>query len=139
MIEPNSIEATWILKDYEDNVFVSRALGRDVDLEHFWFSHGGITIQSNLLPNPLVYLARGQVEHALRAFYNSFAANLYEDVRCFTEHPVVAYGWGAGPFYKTPDESAFLTWFRYLLLMEDGDTLMLAPGTLENGWRKARR
>ncbi len=129
LIEPDSIEVTWILKDYEDNVFVSRALGRDVDLERFWFSHGGITIQSNLLPNPLVYLARGQVEHALRAFYNSFAANLYEDVRCFTEHPVVASGWGAGPFYKTPDESAFLTWFRYLLLMEDGDTLILAPGT----------
>lgn len=129
LIEPNSIEATWILKDYEDNVFVSRSSGRDVDLEHFWFSHGGITIQSNLLPNPLVYLVRGQVEHALRAFYNSFAANLYADVRCFTEHPVVAYGWGAGPFYKTPDESAFLTWFRYLLLMESEDALLLCPGT----------
>jgi hypothetical protein len=50
-------------------------------------------------------------------------------VRCFTEHPVGAYGLGTGPFYKTPDESAFLTWFRYLLLEERGDSLLIAPGT----------
>jgi hypothetical protein len=137
LIPPDSPEATWILKDYEDNIFVSPSTGRAVDLDRYWFSQGGITIQSNLLPNPLVYLMRGQAEHAIRAFYNSFAANLYADVRCFTEHPVVAYGIGQGPFYKTPDESAFLTWFRYLLLMEKGDTLVVAPGTprrwLENG------
>ena len=137
IIDPNSQEATWILKDFEDNIAVSRALGRQVDLERYWFSQGGLTIQSNLLPNPLVYLARGQVEHALRAFYNSFAANLYADVRCFTEHPVAAYGLGAGPFYKVSDEAAFLNWFRYLLLMEKGNTLLIAPGTprkwLEDG------
>jgi len=50
-------------------------------------------------------------------------------VRCFTEHPVDAYGLGAGPLYKTPDESAFLTWFRCLLLMEKGNDLWIAPGT----------
>ena len=129
LIGRDTQEATWILKDHEDNVFVSKAVGRNVDLEHDWFSQGGITIQSNLLPNPLVYLARGQVEHAIRAFYNSFAASLYADVRCFTEHPVAAYGWGQGPFYKTPDECAFLTWLRYLLIMEMNDTLFLTPGT----------
>ncbi|MCX6376544.1 MAG: hypothetical protein NTU88_11020 [Armatimonadetes bacterium] len=129
LIEPDAIETTWMLKDYEDNLIVSRTTGRQVDLERFCFSQGGITIQSNLLPNTLVYLMRDQVEHALRAFYNSFAANLYSDVRCFTEHPVAAYGLGGGPFYKTPDESAFLTWFRYLLLTERGDSLIVAPGT----------
>ncbi|MBP6963538.1 MAG: hypothetical protein KBC96_03935 [Armatimonadetes bacterium] len=129
LIEYDSAEATWILKDFEDNISVSRRVGRQVDLERFWFSQGGLTIQSNLLPNTLVYLARGQVEHALRAFYNSMAANLYADVRCFTEHPVAAYGLGVGPFYKTPDESAFITWLRYLLLMERGSDLILAPGT----------
>ena len=137
IIDYDSPEATWILKDFEDNIAVSRELGRQVDLEKFWFSQGGITIQSNLLPNPLVYLARGQVQHALRAFYNSFAANLYADVRCFTEHPVTAFGLGAGPFYKSSDEAAFLTWLRYLLLMETQNTLVMAPGTprkwLEDG------
>lgn len=128
LIDPNSLEATWILKDYEDNVFATRLWGRQIDLEKYWFSQGGITIQSNLLPNPLVYLQREQPEHAIRAFYNSFAANLYRDVRCFCEHPILCYGIGAGPFYKTPDESAFLTWLRYLLLREEGDTLVIGPG-----------
>ena len=129
LMDPNSIEADWIFKDFEDNIFVSRLWGRQVDLEKFWFSQGGITIQSNLLPNPLIYLEREQPEHAIRAFYNSFAANLYRDVRCFCEHPVDTYGLGAGPFYKTPDESAFLTWLRYLLLREQGNSLIIAPGT----------
>jgi len=129
LIDLKAPEVTWMQQDCEDNVFVSRSLGRQVDLERYWFSQGGITIQSNLLPNPLVYIARNQIKHALRAFYNSMAANLYADVRCFTEHPVAAYGLGAGPLYKTPDESAFLTWFRYLLLMEQGNDLVIAPGT----------
>lgn len=128
LIAPDSLEATWIMKDYEDNVFVSRNWGRQVDLERYWFSQGGITIQSNLLPNPIVYLEREQPEHAIRAFYNSFAANLYRDVRCFCEHPVAAYGLGAGPFYKTPDEAAFLTWLRYLLVREQGDCLVVGSG-----------
>lgn len=137
LVDPQSRETTWMLKDYEDNIFVSRSLGRQVDLERFWFSQGGITIQSNLLPNTLVYIMRGQAEHAVRAFYNSLAANIFEDVRCFAEHPVEAYGLGVGPFYKTPDEAAFLTWFRYLLLMERGSDLLIAPAVprawLEDG------
>ncbi|MDH7481479.1 MAG: hypothetical protein QHH26_05795 [Armatimonadota bacterium] len=136
--EPKSDEATWILKDTEDNVFISPLYGRRIDdFEKYWFSQGGITIQSNLLPNPLVYLKRGQPEHAIRAFYNSMAANLYQDVRVFCEHPVESYGRGAGPFFKSPDESAFVTWLRHMLVMEDGNTLMIAPGAprawFENG------
>ena len=127
--DPKSSEATWILKDAEDNVFISELYGRRLDdFEQEWFSHGGITIQSNLLPNPLVYLKRGQPEHAIRAFYNSMAANLYPDVRVFCEHPVEAYGRGAGPFFKAPDESAFITWLRHLLIMEDDDVLKIMPG-----------
>ncbi|NIQ80835.1 MAG: hypothetical protein GTN93_22620, partial [Anaerolineae bacterium] len=76
--EPDGPEATWILKDAEDNVFPRPDRGRLIeDMDRYWFSQGGITLQSNLLPNPLVYLKRGQPEHAIRAFYNSLAANLY--------------------------------------------------------------
>ncbi len=50
---------------------------------------------------------------------------------------MAAYGLGAGPFYKTSDEAAFLTWLRYLLLSEREDVLVIAPGTprkwLEHG------
>lgn len=130
----DSPEAEWILRDSEDNVFISEERGRSLtDFERQWFSWGGITIQSNLLPNPLIYLRRGQREHAIRAFYNSLAANVFEDVRTFTEHPVEAYGLGQGPFFKSPDESAFIVWMRHLLICEKGEDLWLLAGA-PSGW-----
>ena len=129
VLDPNEDMSTWILKDTEDNGFVSRYHGRQVDLEKYWFSQGGNTIQSGLLPIAMVYLKRDQPEHAIRAFYNSIGQNLYADVRCFTEHPVAAFGLGAGPFYKTPDENCWINWLRNILLMEKGDDcLIIAPG-----------
>jgi hypothetical protein len=125
----DSREAEWILRDTEDNVFIGAARGRALtDYDTQWFSWGGITLQSNLLPNPLVYLRRGQSKHAIRAFFNSLAANVYEDVRTFCEHPIQAYGLGTGPFYKPPDESAFVVWLRCLLVLEQGDDLHLLAG-----------
>ena len=129
VLEPDEDMSTWMLKDSEDNVFVSEYRGRKVDLERFWFSQGGNTIQSGLLPMVMVYLKRDQPEHAIRALYNSLAQNLYADVRCFTEHPVEAFGIGAGPFYKTPDECCWINWLRNMLLMEKDDRmLIIAPG-----------
>ncbi len=124
----SSREAEWILRDTEDNVFIGEERGRAVtDYDRQWFSWGGITLQSNLLPNPLVYLRRGQSKHAIRAFFNSLAANVYEDVRTFCEHPIRAYGIGTGPFFKAPDESAFIVWLRHLLVLEqDGELHLLA-------------
>jgi len=125
LVDPKSDVMTWTSRDHEDNIFVSRLWGRQVDLENYWFSQGGITVQSSLLPNAIIYAKRGEPERAIRAFYNSMAANMYPDVRCNTEHPIAAYGLGAGPFYKTPDESAWITWLRYLLILEDNDKLIL--------------
>jgi len=119
----------WILKDLEDNIFVSREFGRAVDIEKYWFSHGGVAIQANLLNNALVYLKRSEFEHAIRCFYNSLGASLYPDVRVFTEHPVIELGHGVGPFYKTPDECGFLNWLRMFLVYEEGKKLFLAMGT----------
>lgn len=125
----DSPQAEWILRDTEDNVFIGEERGRKLDdFEKQWLSWGGITLQSNLLPNPLVYLQRGQGKHAVRAFYNSLAANVYADVRAFTEHPIAAYGLGRGPNYKTPDESAFIVWLRSLLILERGEDLDLLAG-----------
>ncbi len=129
-----SPEAEWILRDAEDNVFIGDDRGRAVeDYDRQWFSWGGITLQSNLLPNPLIYLRRGQPKHAIRAFYNSLAANVYTDVRTFCEHPIKSYGIGQGPFFKSPDESAFIVWFRHLVIAENGDTLDLLPA-VPAGW-----
>jgi hypothetical protein len=125
---PKEEEMTWVLKDLEDNLFVSREWGRPVDLEKAWFSHGGVTIQPNLMDLGIDYLRRGQIKHALRALFNNFGVSLYADVRTFTEHPVVELGHGVGPFYKSSDECKALIWLRHFLLHEEGDTLHLAMG-----------
>jgi len=129
IIKPDEEMATWILKDLEDNIFVTREFGRPVDLEKYWFSHGGVAIQANLLDNGVVYLKRDQIEHAIRCLYNNLGASLYPDVRVFAEHPVVELGHGFGPFYKAPDECEFLNWLRTFLLYEEGSKLFLAMGT----------
>ncbi|MDF1513078.1 MAG: hypothetical protein P1S60_04645 [Anaerolineae bacterium] len=126
--DPEEEEMTWVLKDLEDNLFVSREWGRPVDFEKFWFSHGGVTIQPNLMDLGIDYLRRGQIKHALRALFNNFGTSLYSDVRVFTEHPVVELGHGVGPFYKSPDECKALIWLRHCLLHEEGNTLHLAIG-----------
>jgi hypothetical protein len=109
-------------------VFLGAARGRAAtDFDSQWFSWGGITIQANLLPNPLVYGRRGQPKMALRAFYNTLATFSYDDVRTFCEHPVDFLGLGEGPFYKAPDESAFIAWFRSLLICENGRDLEVLP------------
>ena len=129
VLDPDEDMSKYILKDAEDNLFVSRYRGRQVDLEKFWFSQGGNTIQSGLLPIVMIYLKRNQPEHAIRSLYNSLSQNLYADVRCFTEHPVAAYGLGIGPFYKTPDENCWINWLRHVMLSERGhDEMEIAPG-----------
>jgi len=128
VFEPWEEEMTWVLQDLEDNLFVSREWGRPVDLERYWFSHGGVAIQSNLMDLGIAYLRRGQIEHALRALFNNFGSQLYPDVRVFTEHAVTELGIGIGPFYKSSDESKAVQWLRAFLLREEGETLHLAAG-----------
>lgn len=74
-----------------------------------------------------MYLERDAPANFLRAFYNTAAASLYPDTRCFAEW-VPTLGQGAGPLYKTPDECKFLQWLRRMLVMERGATLELGLG-----------
>ena len=128
VLDPNEQLTTWILRDLEDNLFISRSYGRIADKEKYWFSRGGITIQSNLLFNDLVYLERNEPERAIRALFNDFAQNLYRDMNCFTEHPIPEYGHGIGPFFKTPDEAQFLVFLRNHLVRETENGLALLQG-----------
>ena len=65
---------------------------------------------------------------AIRGLYNDFTACLYPQVNAFTEE---YHQWrhGSGPFYKTPDEARFTQRLRDMLVLEENDTLWLAPGT----------
>jgi len=63
---------------------------------------------------------------------------VYEDVRTFCEHPIEAYGLGRGPFFKAPDEAAFIVWLRCLLILEEGDELHLLAGVPEEWLQPGR-
>ncbi|MGI8960149.1 MAG: hypothetical protein ACR2IV_10390, partial [Bryobacteraceae bacterium] len=69
VLTPNEPVATWILQDYEDNLFMAEdSTGVP---ERDWFSRGAITLQPNLVNTPAVYMERNQVPQALRALYNT--------------------------------------------------------------------
>jgi len=126
VLAPDEPLAEWILLDHEDHRFLSESHGLGAPGGN-WFSLGGITHQPNLVNTPLIYLRRDQVPLALRALYNAFVASLYRDVNVFAEW-LLAFGIGGGPFYKTPDEAAWIIWLRCLLVQEEGDCLWLARG-----------
>jgi hypothetical protein len=116
---------TWILQDYEDNLFMAEDSFSVPDRD--WFSRGGIALQPNLVNTFESYLKRDQVPQALRAYFNDFAVSYYPDVAAFTEW-VPTLGIGGGPFFKTSDEAKSLIWLRLMLVREEGDRLYLNYG-----------
>ncbi|MBN1417218.1 MAG: hypothetical protein JXP34_00485, partial [Planctomycetes bacterium] len=89
LIDPSSRLATWIMKDFEDNLYISEQFGYDMKGEAFerhWFSRGGISMQANLLCSPVPYILRDQPEHFLRSYFNAFAVSYWPDTRMMTEH-----------------------------------------------------
>jgi hypothetical protein len=140
LIEPHSKEAEWILKDYEDNRYISDDYGYAVpDIDRYWFSRGGFSMQPNLYGFQIPYLWRGDVKHFLRAFFNSFAVAFYPDTRMLTEHPLPTMADWAGDHFKTSDESISCCCLRLMLIYEKGDALILTPAVprkwLEDGKR----
>jgi hypothetical protein len=125
VFDPNEPVATWTLQDYEDNLFMAPDSLSIPDRD--WFSRGGVALQPNLVNTPVSYLERDQEPQAVRALFNDFAISHYPDVNAFTEW-VPTLGLGGGPFFKTSDEAAFLTWLRLLLVRESGDRLYLDSG-----------
>ena len=130
LFSPDEPISNWILDDWEDNETLSSGMGLNIHgmtNDKYWFSQGGMVFQANLL-NPIpVYLRRHEVSAAIRNLYNDFVACFYPEVNLFTEE---YHQWrhGSGPFYKIPDESRFVNRVRETLVLEDGDTLWLAPG-----------
>ena len=130
VFDPNEDITTWILQDLEDNLVMAEDSFSVPDAD--WFSRGGITLQPNLVNTFVSYMDRGEPLQALRVFYNTFAVSFYPDIVAFTEW-APALGKSGGPFYKTSDESAFLTWLRLMLVRESGDDLVLAS-TAPRAW-----
>lgn len=126
LIEPWDERSTWIMKDFEDNLYLSTQFGYTVpDFEKYWFDRGGFSMQPCLLCSPIPYLFRDEVNHYLRAYFNSFAVCLFPDTMMLTEHPLPAMGDWTGDHYKASDESNSTFWLRLMFIEEKGDELYL--------------
>ncbi|MBP1988758.1 hypothetical protein [Paenibacillus eucommiae] len=115
VISPNE-EAASSLLQYHTELMFSRNVG---------FSQPYYSI------HPWVHLKRGEVKPFLKAYYNGFAGLADRETYTFWEHY-----WHASP-HKTHEEAWFLMQTRWMLYMEDGQTLRLLPGVprqwLEDG------
>lgn len=82
-------------------------------------------------PHPWVHLVRGEVKPFLKAYYNTVTSLADRETYTFWEHY-----FRAGP-HKTHEEAWFLMQTRWMLWMEEGETLKLLPGVprkwLEDG------
>lgn len=135
-IDPRSVQAQWILKDYEDNLFLSDQYGYTLDdSDKYWFGRGGMSMQACLLLDPEAYLDRNDVKQALRAMFNAIALNHFPDVHMNTEHALPEMGDWLGDVYKSSDEANVCGWLRELFVREDGDVLLIGQAIPRN-WLK---
>jgi hypothetical protein len=72
--------------------------------------------------HPWIHLKRGETKAFLKTFYNGLASLADREIYTFWEH-----FWHASP-HKTHEEGWFLMQCRWMLYMEEGQTLKLLPG-----------
>jgi hypothetical protein len=136
-IDPHSPEAEWIVKDYEDNLYLSNQYGYTLDnFDKWWFGRGGMSMQACLLLDVEPYLYRDDVKQALRAAFNALAVSHFPDVHMNTEHALPEMGDWRGDHYKTSDESNACGWLRYLFVRESGDQLLIGQA-VPREWLKS--
>jgi hypothetical protein len=83
--------------------------------------------------HPWVHLMRGEVKAFLKAYYFSMSSVADRETYTFRENPYSSNS------HKTHEEGWFLMETRWMLYLEDGETLKLLPGVprrwMENGER----
>jgi hypothetical protein len=125
-LDAQSRQAEWILKDYEDNLFLSNQYGYTLDdFDKYWFGRGGMSMQACLLLDVEPYLKRDDVKNALRAMFNAIAVSHFPDVHMNTEHALPEMGDWRGDHFKSSDESNACGWLRQIFVREEKDELLL--------------
>lgn len=126
VIDPDSPEALRIIKDYEDNLYLSNQYGYTLDdFDKYWFHRGGMSMQACLLLHVEPYLFRDDIKHALRGVFNAIAVSHFPDVHINTEHALPFLDDWAGDHFKSSDEANACGWLRYLFVREEGNDLLL--------------
>ncbi|MBI5091921.1 MAG: hypothetical protein HZB26_05685 [Candidatus Hydrogenedentes bacterium] len=136
VLDPKSPEAEWILKDYEDNLYLSNQWGYVLDdFDAQWFGRGGMSMQACLLLDVEPYLFRNDIKQALRAQFNAIAVGYFPDVRMLTEHALPNMGDWRGDHYKSSDEANAAGWLRYQFLREENGVLLVGQA-IPRDWLK---
>ena len=136
-LDTHSPQAEWILKDYEDNLYLSNQYGYTVpEFDKYWFGRGGMSMQACLLLDVEPYLSRDDVKQALRAMFNAIAVSHFPDVHMNTEHALPEMGDWRGDHYKSSDESNACGWLRQVFVREQGEELLLGQA-IPREWLKA--
>jgi len=136
-LDADSRQADWILKDYEDNLYLSNQYGYALgDFDRYWFGRGGMSMQACLLLDVEPHLYRDDVKPALRALFNALAVSHFPDVHLNTEHALPEMGDWRGDHYKTSDEANACGWLRQIFVREEGDELLIGQA-VPREWLKA--
>ncbi len=139
-LRPDSEEASWILKDYEDNLYLSNQYGYTLnDFDKYWFGRGGMSMQACLLFTVEPYLARDNVKHALRAMFNAIAVSHFPDVHINTEHALPNMDDWRGDHYKSSDEANACGWLRQAFLREQAQTLLVGQAVPRDWLRPGQK
>ncbi len=134
-IDPKSELGTWIVKDYEDNLYLSNQYGYTLDdFDQYWFSRGSMSMQACLLLDVEPYLYRDEPKHALRALFNGEAVSYFPDVRLNTEHALPEMGDWRGDHFKSSDESNCAGWLRDLFVREENDDMLFIGQAIPREW-----
>jgi len=115
LYDARSKQASWILDDYQDNLYLTPPYGyvlREPELDIF--NRGGFSIQPCLLAGLLPHLDRDEPEIYLWMFFNAFAAVYREEISGMIEHPMPELGFSTAVTFKTSDEANAVMWMRYL-------------------------
>jgi len=81
-------------------------------------------------PHPWIHLRRNETKAFLKAYYNAFASLADRETYSFWEHYP-----GTGSPHKMHEEGWFLMQTRWMLWMEEGDSLKLLSG-IPRRWMK---
>ncbi len=124
LYDARSVEAQWILDDYQDNLYLKPPFGYLIpDLESNWFHRGGFSIQPNLLAGLMPHMIRDEPEVYIRMFLNAWVSCYREEINGMTEHPHPTLGYSNTAQFKTSDQANAVMWLRYMYVFTLGDLL----------------
>jgi hypothetical protein len=133
-----SKQASWILDDYQDNLYLTPPYGYVMrELEADLLSRGGFSIQPCLLPGLMPHLERDEPEIYLWMFFNAFATIYREEISGMIEHPMPELGFSTSVVFKTSDEANAVMWMRYMVVYWN-DRLLHFGRALPRAWLAQR-